>query len=145
MVRHLGMSRSTWNHYVQSGVFERTPEGQWDSRALIEVLESIEEAAMASSAAGPSPALERWREAKAKMAELELEEKRGNLLTLESVTDALNTSNAVLCARLNTYARRAALAVGQPASENQLDDLLRADLEQCRLELRGIKLRNPGE
>ncbi len=145
MCRALKMSRHTFSHLVQEGAISRNATGLWDSDEIIPILEEREDRILASTAAMKSPALERWRSYRAELARLELEQKRGSLLTLESVRDGLTTSNAVLCARLATYARRAALALGQPGIEAQLDSILRQDLQQCRLEVAGVKFENPGE
>lgn len=148
MARHLGMKLNTFRHLQRDGVIERNANGDWDSAEITPILEDREERILAVGAgSGKSDILDRYRMAKAKLAELDLTERRAEIekkwTLTASVAEGLQRSNAILCARLATYARRAALAVGQPGIEKTLDDLLRQDLAQCRLEVAGIQIENP--
>lgn len=74
--------------------------------------------------AGSSPALERYRMAKAKMAEFDLQQKRGHLVEKHAITTQFRAAAATLRAAFETLERRHGREVGD-SLRDVLDDVIR--------------------
>ena len=101
----IGINRSTLYSWLQTGL-PRNDDKTFDLPAVISWMIERESRTATPLAEGDSPALERYREARAAMAELDLKERGGELISLEDVTTAWAERVVEVAAGLEHFADR---------------------------------------
>ena len=118
------MSIRTVETWVAQGAFEPTRAGKWSTKKLCQVAEAkreaVEEASLGSDDSS-SPALERYRAARAEKARLEVEEYKGALIRRAEVEDRERRIAVVFRQALMGLPRRMA---------SDLEGMVAADIEQ---------------
>ena len=85
LARALQMSLSTLKSWSSSGLLRPTPSGKWSSKAVEKIYIAKEEAQEEVEEVAGGLWLEKLREHRAKLAELDLKQRRGELMDRETV------------------------------------------------------------
>jgi len=129
-----GVSLPTWNVHKKKGA--PTPKNKRDLKTWVERyakwrVENLTPGRGPGKATstGDSQELERWRQIRADIAQLDLEERRGELVKREEVIDAIATAIVEMKKRLGDARKKLSPRLYQSPSVEWIDDQLGAEFD----------------
>lgn len=129
-----GVSLSTWDVHKKRGA--PTPKNKRDLKAWVQRyakwrVENLTPGRGPGKAtsAGDSQELERWRQIRADIAQLDLDERRGQLVEREEVIDAIATAIVVVKKRLGDARKKLSPRLYQAPSIEWIDNQLGAEFD----------------